>query len=205
VYKANGDRQNSAGIQMRDARTGEQIWGVASGGRRGVGRACAMDIDPRHRGSEAWGKGEGVGGLFNVKGERISDDSPSICNMGCWWDGDLLRELLDGVRIAKWDYERGRETALFNGRDFDCAANNGSKSNPCLCADILGDWREEVIARTQDGRELRIFTTTLPTEHRLRTLMHDPIYRLSVAWQNVSYNQPAHTGFYLGHGMTPQR
>ena len=33
--------------------------------------------------------------------------------------------------------------------------------------------------------------------------MHDPHYRLSVAWQNVAYNQPPHTGFYLGHDMSP--
>lgn len=36
---------------------------------------------------------------------------------------------------------------------------------------------------------------------RLRTLMHDPVYRLGVAWQNVAYNQPPHTSFYLGAGM----
>ncbi|RPJ26871.1 MAG: hypothetical protein EHM35_14580, partial [Planctomycetaceae bacterium] len=84
--------------------------------------------------------------------------------------------------------------------------NNGSKSNPSLCADILGDWREEIVARTRDGRELRIFTTTIPTEHRFYTLMHDPIYRLSVAWQNVAYNQPTQPGFYFGEGMaTPPR
>ena len=52
-----------------------------------------------------------------------------------------------------------------------------------------------------DGKELRIFITTIPTEHRIYTLMHDPIYRLGIAWQNVAYNQPAHTGFYLGDGM----
>jgi rhamnogalacturonan endolyase len=203
VFKANGDARNPAGIQMRDAKTGEQLWGVASTGRDGVGRACALDIDPRHRGSEAWGKGQGVGGLYNARGEKISEAAPRVCNMGVWWDGDLLRELLDGVRVSKWDYENGREQPLFDGAAFNCASNNGTKSNPCLCADILGDWREEIIARTRDGRELRIFTTTIPTQHRLRTLMHDPVYRLSVAWQNVSYNQPAHTGFYLGDGMLP--
>jgi rhamnogalacturonan endolyase len=201
VFKANGDRQNAAGIQLRDARTGEQLFGVPSTGRDGVGRACALDIDPRHRGFEMWGKGQGVEGLFNVKGEKISEVSPRTCNMGAWWDGDTLRELLDGVRITKWDYEAGRETPLFDGGQFDCASNNGSKSNPSLCADILGDWREEIIARTRDGRELRVFSTTIPTEHRFYTLMHDPIYRLGVAWQNVCYNQPAHTGFYLGEGM----
>lgn len=79
----------------------------------------------------------------------------------------------------------------------------GSKANPCLVADIFGDWREEVVWRSRDNRELRIFTTMTPTEQRLATLMHDPIYRLSVAWQNVGYNQPTQVGFYLGDGMSP--
>jgi rhamnogalacturonan endolyase len=205
VFKANGDRANPAGIQLRDARTGEQLFGLPSVGRNGVGRAVALDIDPRHRGLEMWCRGTGIRGLYNVKGEMISEATPRSCNMGIWWDGDLLRELLDGVTISKWDYENSRDERIFSGGDFNCAANNGSKSNPCLCADILGDWREEIIARTGDGRELRIFTTAIPTEHRLTTLMHDPIYRLGVAWQNVAYNQPAHPGFYLGEGMVTRR
>jgi rhamnogalacturonan endolyase len=166
-----------------------------------VGRACALDIDPRYKGLEMWGKGQGVGGLFSAKGEKISDLSPRVCNFGIWWDGDLLRELLDGVTISKWDYENGRETRILEGRDLGLASNNGSKANPCLSADVLGDWREELIARTADNKELRIYTTTIPTEHRLVTLMHDPQYRLSIAWQNVAYNQPPHPGFYLGVGM----
>jgi rhamnogalacturonan endolyase len=80
---------------------------------------------------------------------------------------------------------------------------NGTKSTPCLSADIFGDWREEVIWRTADNRELRIYTTTIPTEHRFYTLMHDPQYRLAIVWQNVAYNQPPHPGFYLGVGMKP--
>jgi rhamnogalacturonan endolyase len=201
VFKANGDRPSPAGLELRDARTGKQIWGIPSTGRGGVVRALALDIDPRHRGLEMWGRGEGVEGLFNTKGEKVSATGPRSCNMGVWWDGDLLRELLDGTRIAKWDHAASQEVTLIEARDFDCASNNGSKANPCLCADILGDWREEVVWRTRDGSELRVFTTTEPTEHRFRTLMHDPVYRLSVAWQNVAYNQPAHPGFYLGHGM----
>ncbi|MCB9941954.1 MAG: rhamnogalacturonan lyase, partial [Planctomycetaceae bacterium] len=144
VFKANGDRQSSAGIQLRDARTGEQIFGVESTGRDGVGRACALDIDPRHRGFEMWGKGRGVEGLFNVRGEKISERSPRTCNMGIWWDGDPLRELLDGVRVTKWDWDNEAETPFFDARQYDCVSINGSKSNPCLCADILGDWREEI-------------------------------------------------------------
>lgn len=78
---------------------------------------------------------------------------------------------------------------------------NGTKSTPNLSADIFGDWREELILRAEDNQSLRVYTSTIPTEHRLYTLMHDPQYRLSIAWQNVGYNQPPHTGYYLGVGM----
>jgi len=83
----------------------------------------------------------------------------------------------------------------------DCSSINGTKSNPCLQADLFGDWREEIIWKTSDNTGLRVYTTTTPTEHRIYTLMHDSVYRLGVAWQNVGYNQPPHTGFYLGDGM----
>jgi rhamnogalacturonan endolyase len=121
--------------------------------------------------------------------------------MGIWWYGDVVREILDGTRIDKWDYENGTTNRLLSAEDYDCVRNNSSKSNPCICADILGDWREEVIWRTRDNMELRIFTTTTPTDQRFYTLMHDPIYRLSIAWQNVAYNQPTQPGFYFGECM----
>ena len=70
-----------------------------------------------------------------------------------------------------------------------------------VSADLFGDWREEVIFSTRNGNELRIYTTTIPTKERFYTLMHDPQYRLSIAWQNVAYNQPPHTSFYLGEEM----
>ena len=78
------------------------------------------------------------------------------------------------------------------------ASNNGTKAVPCLTADLLGDWREEIIMRSEDNSELRIYSSTVPTEYRLYTLMHDPVYRLGAARQNVAYNQPNHLGFYIG-------
>ncbi|HVW39392.1 MAG TPA: rhamnogalacturonan lyase, partial [Pirellulales bacterium] len=90
----------------------------------------------------------------------------------------------------------GAERVLLSAEG--CASNTGSKATPALCADLFGDWREEVVWRSADNRELRIYSTTLPTKRRLPTLMHDPQYRLSVAWQNVGYNQPPQPGFYLG-------
>jgi rhamnogalacturonan endolyase len=203
VFKANGDKPNPAGIELRDARTGEQLWAVASTGSGGVPRAMAADIDPRHKGLEMWGLGEGIRGLRDAKGNVISDRTPRSCNMAIWWDGDLSRELFNGVTVTKWDHLAGRELPVFSGADWGCASNNGSKSNPCLLADLLGDWREEIVARTRDNSELRIFTTTVPTPHRMVTLLHDPVYRLAVAWQNAGYNQPPHPGFFLGEGMAP--
>ena len=83
------------------------------------------------------------------------------------------------------------------------ASNNGTKSTPVLSGDILGDWREEVIWRRSDNTALQIWTTAIPATNRIYTLMHDPQYRLSIAWQNVGYNQLAHTGYFLGDGMKP--
>jgi rhamnogalacturonan endolyase len=198
VFDIHEKPQHPHGAEFRDARTGRRIWSKSS---PDVGRGVAMDIDPRHRGYETWASGQGLAGLWSVKGETISDRKPRSCNFGVWWDGDLLREILDSNHITKWDWKAGSESRLVTAAG--CTSNNGTKSTPCLCADILGDWREEVIWRTVDNKELRIYCTAIPTEHRLTTLMHDPQYRLSVAWQNVGYNQPTQPGFYLGEGMSP--
>ena len=185
--------EDGFGAALFDARTGEILWGKDAG--RDVGRGVAADIDPRYPGAECWG---GSGGLRTIAGAEIGP-RPRSRNFLVWWDGDLLRETLDGTRIAKWDWANGVEVVMFTAQG--CVANNGSKSTPALSADLLGDWREEVLWRARDNRELRLYTTTIPTDHRFPTLMHDPQYRLSIAWQNVAYNQPPHTSFYLGTGM----
>ena len=200
------ERFGDAGAHLFDARTGDVLWRKASvkagADGEGPGRGLALDVDPRFRGFECWAAGAGLSKqMWDCKGNKIADATPSV-NMGVYWDGDLLSELLDGTSITKWDYAQGKATPLLGVRSSGCVSNNGSKANPCLSADLLGDWREEVIWRTADNQELRIFTTTIPTEHRFYTLMHDPVYRLGVAWQNVGYNQPPHAGFYLGPGTT---
>ena len=199
------ERVDDAGAHFRDAKSGEILWRkpTASEEEEGPGRGLAADIDPRHPGAEMWVAGGGIRGLFNVKGEQISGRPPRSCNFAIWWDGDLLRELLDGNRILKWDWEAGQEKTLLQATD--CVSNNGTKSTPGLSADLFGDWREEVIWRTRDNRELRIYTTTIPTEHRLVTLVHDSQYRLAIAWQNVAYNQPPHPSFHLGTRMKTGR
>ena len=201
------ERFGDAGAHMVDLKTGEVIWrkpsvaAAESGGDRGEGpgRGVAFDVDPRHLGAESWTAGAGIEGVWNAKGEEIYDTKLGSVNFAAWWDGDLLRELLDRNHISEWDYENLETKRLLTAEG--ATSINGTKANPSLSADLLGDWREEVIWPSEDGSELRLYTTTIPTEHRIYTLMHDPVYRLGIAWQNVAYNQPPHTGFYIGPEM----
>ncbi|MEO6230603.1 MAG: rhamnogalacturonan lyase [Ferruginibacter sp.] len=183
------------GTAMFDAATGKILW--SGDADRDVGRGMSADIDPRYAGYENWGGSEG---LIAANGEKIGV-SPRSVNFRIWWDDDLLSELLDKTRIDKWDYKNGRLENIFDASKFNCLSNNGTKATPALSADLFGDWREEVIFRTADSKELRIFSTTIPTDYRFYTLMHNPQYRLSIAWQNVGYNQPPYVDYFLGEGM----
>lgn len=186
---------SNAGVSFRDAGTGQLIWGIKT--TKDIGRGMAADIDPRYKGAEVWADGS----LYTAKGQKLGSVLPSSTNFGIWWDGDLLRELLDSNRIDKWDYANSKTVNLLTASGV--SSNNGTKSTPSLQADLFGDWREEVVWRTNDSSALRIYTTTALTDKRIYTLMHDPVYRLGIAWQNTAYNQPPHTGFYLGEGMNP--
>ncbi len=106
---------------------------------------------------------------------------------------------MDGTTIYKWNWSAGSAEPILSTEGT--RSNNGTKANPALSADILGDWREEVIFRTEDNQALRIYSTNIVSDMSLTTLMHNAQYRLSVAWQNTSYNQPPHPDYYLGEGM----
>ena len=181
------------GSTFRDAETGNVIFQVRS--RMDVGRCMAADIDPTNKGVEMWSLDSK--GIRNIKGEVINNRTRRLpVNMATWWDGDLTRELLDGTRIFKYNHISGNSDVIFDCRE--CMKNNGTKSTPVLSADILGDWREELILKTRDNKNLRIFVTPHETDYRFHTFMEDPIYRISVATQNIGYNQPTQTGFYFG-------
>ncbi|NGZ74684.1 rhamnogalacturonan lyase family protein [Saccharibacillus alkalitolerans] len=204
------------GLEMRDAGTGEILWGEYTG--KDTGRGMSADIDPNYPGYESWattiadGKSVPVTRTYSADGKAVyaPEQSPKSANFAIWWDGDLQRELFDhqwdastakGTPVVyKWDYENKKLNEIF--RATGALTNNHTKGNPALQADILGDWREEILVRSEDSSEYRLYTTTVPTEYRIPTLMHDPVYRMGVAWQNVSYNQPPHTGFYLGAEAT---
>ena len=186
------------GVDLRDAATGKVIFQNPS--PMDVGRCLAADIDPTHPGHELWSVADKH--IYNVKGEVVRDTMPNrlSCNFAIWWDGDLNRELLDRENVYKYDAKTNK---IQRKTHFDgCIFNNYTKYTPCLQADILGDWCEEVITRTKDSDELRIYVSSAPTKYRINCLEEDIPYRLSVATENVGYNQPPEPGFYIGPDKT---
>ena len=195
------------GSDYRDARTGEILYRTLD--RDDTGRGVAADIDGRHRGFEMWSLDSKE--VRDCHGKVIADDPSQMpaMNFRIYWDGDLQDELLANGRrphfapyLQKWNGKKAVPLPLSKGKHLSemghSVSNNWTKATPNLQADILGDWREEVIYWDEsDASHLNIFTTNIPTEYRIPTLMHDHIYRLSVAWQNVGYNQPPHLGYYL--------
>ncbi len=167
-------------------------------------------------GSSPWGN-RGQRGQRGQRGERgnFGGNFGGMNNGGFGFSGESgdggrdggVRQRMQGMQgimrgqqsyyVGKWD---GKETKeIFKFSDYGNSAScNGTKATPCLQADLFGDWREEIILYdAKDKSHLNIFTTNIPTPYRVVTLMHDHIYRMGIVWQNVSYNQPPHLGYYL--------
>ena len=182
------------GSTFRNAGTGEMLFDIPSGDD--VGRCMAADIDPTHKGVEMWSSRSG--GIRNIKGDVVNSSTAGVSmNMAIWWEGTLLRNLQDGTAITRYNYRSGDATVVLNATG--CASNNGSKSNPCLIADMYGDWREEILLREEDNSKLRLYVNSKDTiSYKFHTFLEDPVYRSTVSHQNVGYNQPTNVGFYFG-------
>ena len=180
------------GWDLHDAATGAII--CSAEGASDNGRGMAADINASNRGYEFASSNNR--NQLNAAGEVVSTKNTSL-NFRCYWNGDLQDELLDGAAMTSWN---GSSMAtLANLADYGNSSScNSTKKSPNLTADLLGDWREEIILwDSTDGGTLHIFTTNIATEYRVPTLMHDHTYRMAIAWQNSGYNQPPHVGYFL--------
>ena len=191
---------------IHDACTGAVL---LKGGPAGVdnGRGLAAHVDMAYR-EHFFSSAADNQTRSCLTGEVISEYGPKVNNFRIYWDGDLAEELLGDISkhnqplLEKWNgngYSRmypKHNTNLYQiGNSMSI---NGTKGVPCLQADILGDWREEIIFYDgSDPSKINIISTNVPTSYRVPTLMHDHTYRMGVCWQNVAYNQPPHLGYYL--------
>lgn len=178
------------GYELHDARTGKRLWYETSS--EDNGRGVAGDVDSTSRGHEMWSAANW--NTYSAQGKILSSTRPAY-NFRIYWDGDRLDELLDNTTISKWNSSTGKSVTLVSLEGNSC---NTTKATPNISADLIGDWREEVILHDGESK-LYLYTTTIPTSKRMYTLMHDPVYRLGISWQNTAYNQPPHLGFWLGN------
>ena len=181
-------------VALHDAKDGSTIWEQVSDKDNDTGRCCVADIDPDSPGCEFWRYGSNV---YASDGVTDLGYKPQSCNMAIWFDGTLNRQLINAGIIHNQKY--GRTFTMYR---FDESFNNGTKSNPGWYGDMLGDWREEVILPDQTKlANIKVFTTWYPTEHKFPWLMTDHTYLMSAINENVGYNQPTQTGYYIGSDL----
>jgi len=181
----------SAAYDVHDAFT--CIPPIVKGPHTGIDNRAGVadDVDPNNPGAEMWSDASAA--LLSATDGHSLGAKPSSANFLIYWDADESRELEDGTSIAKY----GGGTLLSCAQ---CASDNFNRT-PTLTADLLGDWREEIVWREADNSALRLYTTTDVTTRRIYTLMHDPQYRMQVSAEQTGFNQPPHPGFHIGHGM----
>ena len=192
IYACNEDRPNN---NYRDATTSKIYYRSSPGSDDGRSMCGNFSNDfPGALGAS--GHDRPISTVYNDHIPEIPSTDFDV-NFRIYWDGDLLEETLNGtgqknstVRIHKMG--KGNIELLTGS-----LTNNDTKATPSFQGDILGDWREEVIARTSDNT-IRIYTTAIPTEWRNYTLWHDMQYRQAMVWQMCGYNQPPHASYFLG-------
>lgn len=217
VFSVKEEQFKKYAEDLRVASTGKHFWSsgkIVTIGDNGRGVMDNIDDSyaKTHPNAMAIGWSSGLTNAHDFNGNDIAAKpagagSGTFDNFLVYWDGDLSRELLDANIIQKYYAATGTTKRFYGPLDgytlTGGSTNNYSKRNPSLVADIWGDWREEIIMPVNKGSAtdqayLRIYTSTIPTDYRITTLMHDCQYRLSVAWQNVGYNQPTHASYYIG-------
>jgi hypothetical protein len=180
--------ESLGGQDCHDGATCKSYFNVTGGGDNGRGVAEYVGTGD----DTAASCSSGVGSVNCATGAAGAPNAGS--NFLIYWDADEWRELESGTSITKV----GGGTLLSCST---CGSNNSSKSTPTLTADLIGDWREELVLRESSNANLRVYTTTDVTKRRIYTLMHDPTYRAQVAFENSAYNQPPHTGFRISPNM----
>lgn len=176
-------RSPQNGVCLVDARTGEIIWGYPGKTVHVHDQGMIGDIDPDHPGMELYA-GEAKGGseffLYNAQGTRLSDDSQlfggDLSPKAVWWDADDLKEIASQKNVFKFK----SDTLL------------KMEGKVILIADIVGDWREEIIVGLPG--EIRIYTTNIPSDRRKTCLMQDRQYRTGIADPTSGYFYPAQLG-----------
>lgn len=180
--------QKSNGLCVVDAKTGRVLWGLQQPTRHVHGTGFCADIDASHPGLEVYGcdtdaeKNFDHGWLCDAKGAILESTKEYTGHRPVLWDADPQHELVAKGKITKY---KGKGTLPPE-----------IKGSIKLVADVIGDWREEIV--TSQSGELRIYVSTIPAKDRHVCLMQDPVYRNTVAAAAQGYHYNAMLSYLLG-------
>lgn len=174
-------RSPKNGVCVVDAKTGEIIWGYEGSTVHVHDQAMIGDITDEYPGIECYA-GEAKGGdkffLYTANGERLSDKNLwGLSPRAVWWDADEQKEICYKNEIIEYN---GDVKLKIEGKVL-------------IVADILGDWREEII--TSLPGELRIYSTNIPSDKKKVCLMQNHLYRMAVADATMGYYNAPQVGF----------
>ena len=188
-------------VALHDARDGSVIWKKDGTSDNDMGRCLAGDFMAEYPGCEFYYY---QGNIIRADGTEITTNTKGIkggCAMAIWFDGSLLRQKMEDNIINSM-----ASGSAFTLWPLDMSSVNGSKGNPSWYGDLVGDWREEVIVPDATKlKEVKIFSTWYPTDHKFPWLMTDHQYYMSCVNQNVGYNQPNNLSYYLGADLKSDR
>ena len=184
-------RQKANGIQVAEARTGRMIWGHPGPTTHIHDWGMLADIDPDNPGFEFYAaeQNRALGQwLYSARDGKLlsTEDLGSITLRPFYWlDGPQKVYHVFSYRSPDTDFQRYRikePLGRFEGRLI-------------AIADVLGDWREELILARNGA--LCIAATTVPATSRHITLMQDPLYRNAVTHVSMGYFYPPNTSYNL--------
>jgi len=192
---------NGRGVCVVDPKDGKPIWNIGHKTFH-VGDGMVADFDPTRPGLECFATEDKKGGstdkyLLTSDGQKIgSGDDVPPCRNWAWWDADLLRETFQGDdnRWGAGSSSDGRKQSIIKWKGE--TLTEGIEGDILMIADMMGDWREEVI--TALPGEVRIYQTNIPAKDRRITLMQDALYRNYVAHRSMGYPQAPVPSYYLG-------
>lgn len=170
--------QEKNGFCVVDAKTGKIIWGCDHMITHIHSQGLLADIDPTNPGMEFYGGEKFLADrwLYSATDGKLlsrEDSFGTLAPNPIYWDDSYVKPYLTKEGdIVKY---KGGSLGKIEGKVI-------------AIADILGDWREEIIT-TVPG-ELRIYTTTIPAMRRNVWLMEDPIYRNDVSHVSMGYLYP---------------
>ncbi len=190
------------GADLRDAVTGDFIVRVTADSD--TGRGLIGHFNPEAD-DAYWQMSANMSAIYdtsnNLIANNVSHGGGASLNNRIFWNNTLADDYYDKSVLEYWNPEsKGFWRMQVNGVNYTIGnLNNGTKYNPCVLGDLLGDWREEIVNWTESGGnyQLVINATNYQTDYAVPHLMDDYAYRAQVINQNCVYNQPPHLSYDL--------